>query len=603
LIPIFAETGTAVTMAIFIAVMSSSWIAFLEIRHRKGAVTPARLAASAVAISALLLLFLRPGLMAPGPDEAWLITPGAKRVPGTARDGSSPVFSIVPGVHAGATTIPDAAWLGRNHPRLQRVIVVGHGLRWWDWSQVPGTVDWRERQALSPGLGHVAWPRDVTLGEELVVQGAITGPAASGGSIELIGPGGVEASVDTGDGEGAHFELRTVPRDAGRFLYRLVASAGDPAESIEEWLDVQVREPREITVLWLEAAPSFETRHFKHWLAAGANSLVVRSTVSRDRYRVEFHNHPDLELGQVSRSLLARFDLLVLDARTLSDLSPGEQSALRKAVREDGLGALLLSEEDAPALGRIPLWSSLAPKGIDEIEEMTVRASWPGVRGAAALTIPAREFESGPGIVPLVRDAAGRILAVSRPAGAGSIGASILRGTYRWVLEGEAATHGGYWSHLVSSLARPPREDYRWHIPPGPVILDHPLTVSLVSSHPSPDAFFIGVNRQPVRLTLRQSPMEPTHWETTLWPDEPGWNRLTVRDGPDAWFYAQPQTKWISWQQARRGEDTRRRMVGLPDPPPPAGGPAVNTFSGFSRLWFLSLFLLPLFGLWTAERR
>lgn len=34
------------------------------------------------------------------------------------------------------------------------------------------------------------------------------------------------------------------------------------------------------------------------------------------------------------------------------------------------------------------------------------------------------------------------------------VGVSLIRDSYRWILEGNAYYHAGYWSHLLSELAR-----------------------------------------------------------------------------------------------------------------------------------------------------
>ena len=128
-----------------------------------------------------------------------------------------------------------------------------------------------------------------------------------------------------------------------------------------------------------------------------------------------------------------------------------------------GLGLLLLRPLPGDRGG---LGFELSP--IPEVDRLAARARWAGAPPAPPLDLPPRELVQTPGLEPLVADGAGRVLAARRAQGRGAVAVSLLEDSFRWVLEGSAAVHGGFWSHLVEQLAKPLAAP-AWRLPEGPI--------------------------------------------------------------------------------------------------------------------------------------
>ncbi len=100
------------------------------------------------------------------------------------------------------------------------------------------------------------------------------------------------------------FSLEAVPRQAGRYLYRLVLVEASGDTLAVEPFGVSVEAPVPLRVLVLQGAPRFETRYLKNWLAEEGGRMVIRSTISRDRYRTEFLNLPERDLSRLTPAVL-----------------------------------------------------------------------------------------------------------------------------------------------------------------------------------------------------------------------------------------------------------------------------------------------------------
>ncbi|MGD8376071.1 MAG: hypothetical protein PVF68_08015 [Acidobacteriota bacterium] len=547
---------------------------------------------AALATIAAVLLAVRPGWerVLP-PDPVVLLTEGAAP---SLPDGLRGDRFRLPGVAAEAPSaepIPDAAWLRRHRPGAPELEVAGHGLPPWEWDPAGPPVRWAQRPDLSAGIREVTWPRRIPLGGLLRVRGRLARRSDDERTVLLRGPAGVVSSARIAPGAEPAFTLDTVPRGTGRLVYRV--GTGGATEAI----DVEVVPPRGISVLWLESAPSFETRAFRDWLRAGPGALAVRTAISRDRHRREYQGIPEVDLARITPGLLARFDLVVLDAGAWADLSASERDALRAAAEDRGLGLLLRPDGEIPAA---PPWAGFRAAPVGDLERRTARVRWPGSDAGVPLDLAAREILLPRDGVPLAVDGAGRVLAASRPDGRGRAGISLLEGTFRWALEGHPERHQRLWAFLVGSLARPDPSP-RWLAPAGPVLVDAPLAVELrAPAVPVPAATVVDPAEAILPLALRQDPFEPGRWTARFWPDAPGWYRLQVAGGAAVSFRAQDRESWRTWQEWLRQAATTRQVATAGLQPAPS-----VTARGWRRLPpgpLVALLLGCLYILWFRER-
>jgi hypothetical protein len=222
-----------------------------------------RTAALAAALLGLLGLVLRPWRAAPMADgRAVLITAGSGGAANpnsliSSRVGSSgwssPLRLAENGGGGRWRALPDARTLWRNEPGLRRLEVRGYGLAEEDFEGFQGAVERFDPPPLPPGVTAALWPRRLVLGAPFVVEARVS--PASTGRLQLVGPGGVEAEVDAAAARDG-VTLTTVPKAAGRLLYRLALRAaglperkrepmgGRPGKPTGERMDKPTREPK-----------------------------------------------------------------------------------------------------------------------------------------------------------------------------------------------------------------------------------------------------------------------------------------------------------------------------------------------------------------------
>jgi hypothetical protein len=527
-----------------------------------------RLAAIALAALALWFLVAQPTLERRiDRGSALVLTAGATRrlaeESGLRIDQAIPVVAL-PGADPWSAWVleaPDVATFLRHHPEVARLELLGDGLEPWDLEGLSVAVDIVATPPPGVGVGAVMWSRELGAGDTLEVTGSLSVLPESGSELRLVGPDGAEASVEltTSPGRGpVPFSLQLTPPRAGRFLYDLVVEGqGNGSEAIGS-IDVQVREADPPAVLWLEGAPSFETRFVKEWLVGLGGELAIRSRVSRDRYHFEYHHLDRVGLDSLTPDLLGRFDLLVVDQRSWVLMTVAERVLVTEAVEDRGMGLLLRLDPGGEQSGANDLPLGFTALRLEGVERLLVQPPGAQSDGFAALETVPFELELGSGTTPLFEDRAGRLLAVARPLGRGTVGGTLLRQTYPWILDGQPAAHRRYWSRLLEVLSRPSTQP-RWHLRPGPILVDEPLDLELSWSGEAdelPAAAYGPADQEPMSVAMRQDPLRPGRWTARVWPSSTGWHRVETA-GADLDFWVADSDAWPEWQRQRRARATR----------------------------------------------
>ncbi len=537
-----------------------------------------RLTLSGMAVASLVLMAWQPRWQTPPqPVEAILLTPGAplSRVARLADSlNAARLYTLSEGSPARVAGIdveraPDAGFLARHHPEVATLHVVGEGLPGYVLEALRGVQVRAHPTPLRPGISFVDVSRRLTVGRAMRVQGQVVIDEGRNRPVSytlfLDGPGGPVDSLDVATPGATTFSLDAMPRQAGRFLYRLalVEASGDTLAT--ESFGVSVEAPVPLRVLVLQGAPRFETRHLKNWLATESGRLAIRSTISRDRYRTEFLNRSERDLSQITPAILHAFDVVILDGRVLAALTDTEQGVLRRAVSEEGLGVLLspdlLTSNGEPS-GRF--FQPFEGRLLDDAAPRRVRLRWENTVLASSIPAEPYTITLSWSVALLMQDEAGHGVAAMRPRGVGQVGLSLATETYRWVLEGNAGMHAAYWSRLLSALARPSRGADAWAVGArGPVFRSEPVTLTLHTPNARPRGLVFSTGAVPDTVYLAQDPIEQTRWHGTFWPRAAGWHRI-VTAGADPsgeaafWFYVHDPTSWQAWQAARNSRATRQ---------------------------------------------
>lgn len=603
-------------MILLLGVVLAAVLVAGELR-RTGPRRVGRVLASLGAAAALTWIGLRPERPSAEPlSDALLVTAGAtpervRRLVDSLHPARVFLLPSAKSKLAGADAIPDAGFLARRNPELSSVQVTGWGLTNAELEDLSGPELHFDPAPVPTGFGPVTRPARAGLGEDLVIQGEVTPGPHGTGWVYLQDPGGVVDSAriegKLRSGELGRFLLRTRPREAGRWRYVLRTGPAALPEAAET-LAVEVAAPEGLQVLVLEGAPTFETRYLKTWLARGGAGLAIRSAVSRDRTRFELVNKKTTDLSVLSvlsANYLSGLDVVVADSRSLSALSSAERSLLLGAVKNQGLGLMLVPDPAKDGAGFLAEARSLGFKteGAGNEEERSVRLTWPGRPAPSQIPVPSLPGELGPrfAVSDVVRDPVGRVLAQVALYGAGRVGVTLVSEPSRWVLSGDRRSFAEYWSALLGAVGRPPQARGRLEVESGaPSRVDQPMTVRWSG----PTLGWLSV-LDPTgavdSIPLTRDRGDSTQAVGVLWPRRNGWHRL----GPASaarWIHVESRESWAGADASARLANTR---LAVATRAPRAGG-AGQAVSGVSRplpLWPAFLLFIACAGyLWWWPR-
>lgn len=510
-------------------------IAWFEWRREPSHRRPTRLAVAKLVVLLLLVLAYLHG----SSSMRRILTPGAL-VSARSREA----------VWLERLASPSLLWSG---PRDRSIQLSGWGLLPEEWPDSVAQHVWFDAVPLPDGIVSLDAPTEIALGERLVVAGQLNLAAGDSVWVVLEDPAGPRDSVRLG-GRSPRFELGDWPRAATGAAYRVRVQSGRAIVS-EDTIGVAVREARPPAVLVIDGSPSFESTYLKRWLAERGGRVTVRTTISREKYRTEATQISQIQktitpIDRVGSTVLRDYDALLIDGSAIKSMSPSELSAIRAAVMNEGLGVLITADlRNAVAL-------DLARPLIGEVtgeEDLSVKPQWREAPRRSSLAILADPLQLGGDV--LVRDPQGRSLAAVRSAGTGRIGATVLKTSSRWVLEGEQDLYASYWQLLLGSVAR----DLVARVAIAsdrPRLPDHALTISVTlpgrKDRPWPLATVESPAGSIDTVPLVQDPVDRRQWRTSYWPTAGGWHTLHLAGGRSVPFLVNRAGQWKGLEASAR---------------------------------------------------
>lgn len=204
------------------------------------------------------------------------------------------------------------------------------------------------------------------------------------------------------------------------------------------------------------------------------------------------------------------------------------------------------------------------------------------------------------GLKPVIKDNTGQILAGVSHRSKGLIGTSLIRNSYKWVLAGESQYHAVYWSRIINELAKEDSSEL-WQIRPGPVFVDQPIDLQLVTSSTYPAGMMKTESGVTDIIYLQQDRINPRQWSGIYWPKHEGWYRVSTQRGNPLWFYAQKPDQWKSWQQNKKISATEQ-FAALSAMKEDSFAEITPRLQPISLLWFFLLFLAGNAFLWLERK-
>lgn len=453
----------ALALLLLVSLLLSFHSVAQRLYHRAAVRAVAVMALNILAYGIVLLLVLEPRFSRQLEQTVTLVTEGADVT--TISTASTASLYVAPGIAVsaeerqrlnGANWLLDIGQVQLRETALSVIDVLGYGLEKDQWLSFSNNIQVNFKPPAINGFTSMQWSRSLLEGEALLVSGHYQ--SADGDAIvqlRLLDP--ADKPVDEARiMSGQRFSLSTDIRSRGNLEYTL--QAWDSKHQLSEQIvALEARTHIPLNIMIKQSAPSFETRALKDHATATGHRIRLDTDISKGKSISQSANLPaDTDL-RYSPQILSEQDVLIMDGRALSNLSPTHRQWLSDAT-DNGLGLLVLA--DSALLESInDLNTNLLegfhleplPAGETRVRPRLLKRK--ARQWQEPLTVAAIEL-SGDRVDVLVDDGYGRSLVIKRQKGLGHIGISLIGHSHNWLTAGQQALWGDYWTPLLASLAR-----------------------------------------------------------------------------------------------------------------------------------------------------
>lgn len=471
---------------------------------------------------------------------------------------------------------------------LDTLFVLGNGLENFDlWQLKEKSVTFLGGQPIY-GWTKISFDDKIQLGELLYVHAKYRSPTDGHWAILTDNGGNPLDSILFKDVDEQNIRLSARPKASGRYEYRLVEKDRSNNILSEEPIPVQVLEGHPLKVLIVNAFPTFETKYLKNFLAEKGHQVVARTQLTKGKYKFEYFNGATNPVYRLSEQVYKNYDLLILDTESYLSLGSRARRSMKEYLEKYGTGVFVQPNDKTFSLAspQSPfLFTSNYQEEIVLGESSTVLKKYPF------------EFQLDIRTHPIKIDSTsvGAYVAIQK----GKLGTSLLKNTYRLILNGQSELYGELWSQFVNDVSKRKDKPLQWTALTTTPRIDQPYNFKVRTGIEGIEV----VTENGARIPLLQDLLLPSKWTGTHYPREVGWNVLKATNDslePHSYYvYSHDQYKSISKaktvQANMREFDTKRTFS------------SINTETNseirpISTIWFYLIFLLCSGWLWLAPK-
>lgn len=469
---------------------------------------------------------------------------------------------------------------------IDTMFITGNGLASYDFYQLEHTPVRFINTQLPGGISLLDYEKSQYQGDRLVLKG-VYHKAKIGHRIILEGPAGVALdSVELEEQSLTPFELEADLNVAGKFLYHLVEQNTEALEVDRNPIPLKVLEKKPLKILLINAYPTFETKYLKNFLAEKGHQVLARTQLTRGRFKFEYFNLPKQPVNNLSQDELEEFDLIVIDHRSLLNLSSAEISALQTALTQQGLGLFIQPEESVFSADH-----ELIPFDFEYSASNQASLNLGDNTSFDKFPLQIKEGFNLKPIFTMDRE----ILSAYQRFGQGKIGTSVLSNSYQLVLDGENSVYQKIWTEIVENISKSSESTAELEAQQELIYVDEPLDFKLRTSLNNP-VLNSGAGYQ---IPLKQNIDIPRLWYGRTYPTDTGWQSQKLEQDSISEFdyYVFEANTWKSLKstgqiRANQAYFNNRRV----DPISGKVNRPVNLF------WYYFIALLGLGYLWLVPK-
>lgn len=469
---------------------------------------------------------------------------------------------------------------------LRTIYVLGDGIAPYDfWQFENRSVSYLSNE-VPKGVTNINYKQINYVGEFMIVRGNYNVPQEKNSIVLEDASGKAQDSVVFEKNGSSNFVLKLPLKSKGKFVYQLVEKDSVGTILSKNNIPIHVVEKQNLQILILNDFPSFETKYLKNYLSSLGHKLVVRSQITKGRYKFEYLNTERTPIYTLNRANMQNFDLLIISSNAYRYLSKQTKKDIKNAVYLDGLGVFLqpdaslfrLSEESTNLKFQPTLNSEIVLNGFSNQTWDTYRYS----------------FVDGPRIEKIHFNS-NQIASAYKRWGNGRIGTTLIQNTFQLQLAGKQELYRDFWSEIISKISKEKTIAAKFNFSSMFPLKDEPLRFELNSSYEHPNVLQANGNLIP----LKQDIDIPSKWEGVIYPLSEGWHELRLKNDSisTATMYV---TDSISWTALRRHEK-RLANIRLFNNKTIVADEKVQ-YKSINPFWFFAIALLGMGFLWLRPK-
>lgn len=467
------------------------------------------------------------------------------------------------------------------------IFILGHGIKPYDlWQLDAFKVNYLGGQALK-GISDLKYKTNSTVGVQAIINGRYLN-ATLGSKLVLEDPSGEALdSISLETKTTQEFQLEVPLKVQGKYLLELIEKDSLGNRIRKDPLPIIVAKKSQLKILILNNFPTFETKYLKNYLAENGHQVLNRSQLTTNRYKYEYFNMDNRPFVAMTKKALASFDLLIIDAISLQNLSKSKRNTLENSVREDGLG-IFIQPNDSYFQSHKNLFSF---KFVPDDNKTSTLEAWPKVDiGSYAFG-----FNSEFGLEAMLNGKS-KLLSAYKRKGAGKIGTTLFKNTYELALNGHTEIYQQIWSKIVENLSKTENPIAKWHSNTPFTFKDEPFNFKLRTAILDPIVSANGDYNIPLRQDLNIASL----WEGVTYPRDIGWEKQYIQQDTSAVFeyYVPASTHWQSLI-ANNTITTNTRYFNTQNK---SDQSITKPMTPINSIWFYLIFIISMGYLWLEPK-
>ena len=450
-------------------------------------------------------------------------------------------------------------WRALELPKGSKVTIYGDGIESSQIKRFPQQSIRFSPAPLKDGISKIAWPTRLQRGRQLVITGQLSSGQLSttewqGYSIELQDPTG--QTITNSKLQQSSFSLSAWPKANGNFVYQLMVK--DPSNKIifQEAVPLEIYSRPAPKVLLIADAPGFEINRLHTLLENQGIPISSRIKLSLNKYRTSYNNSEQIALnGDLP---LAKFNLLIIDERSLEQLSSTQFIAINNRVEHFGLGVLVLLNDPMKANSAksnyLSSWFVLEDTNNNDLVQLKAASSH---RDDIELSTVNRDFTSGNDYQPVIRDSNNNTLVASLKIGKGTAAASRILDSHKLAASSQSMQLALFWKKLIEQVSQPEIISGKINVSNQLPLVDDELTICITASASKFSTNKLRIsNPQQEQIQPQTRAISDNQSCARYWPKVPGWHRITSVDLSQS-FYVFSDKQWQSARQLQRHQSNQ----------------------------------------------